>query len=388
VNQEKLNIDFLEINEEIGILRDRIIIYNSSIEEILGKIEDEDEINSDDMLFLNYEILRLKNVNKKLGEVVNTELSQITGFINEIFHYEKMYADTFLNSDMVLEIREKYPEFNLNSANIELKDLYKCKQLDIVVKDGSVETTLTEEDFVKIDERFEKLAKDLENEEISLELTEEDFAKILDQMGLTQAEKDKILAGTLLGIGTDGLRKFKLGDLEIIKGKNGKIEIKGTGGKIQAFLGGSIKGGKISDVLKSMMNKTVQDGKDTLAFRGGKLAKFNSLMTYLGVLNAGDDFLRNYEISGDIQSATFNVAMDVGLLAGGLYITGAVTTGVTGALAITGGGIVLVTIATGSIVTGVYNVVGSDIKEVTGGTLNKIFDELRYLKYYVDSLYY
>ncbi|WP_297519651.1 hypothetical protein [uncultured Clostridium sp.] len=388
MNQEKLNIDFLEINEEIGILRDRIIIYNSSIEEILGKIEDEDEINSDDMLFLNYEILRLKNVNKKLGEVVNTELSQITGFINEIFHYEKMYADTFLNSDMVLEIREKYPEFNLNSANIELKDLYKCKQLDIVVKDGSVETTLTEEDFVKIDERFEKLAKDLENEEISLELTEEDFAKILDQMGLTQAEKDKILAGTLLGIGTDGLRKFKLGDLEIIKGKNGKIEIKGTGGKIQAFLGGSIKGGKISDVLKSMMNKTVQDGKDTLAFRGGKLAKFNSLMTYLGVLNAGDDFLRNYEISGDIQSATFNVAMDVGLLAGGLYITGAVTTGVTGALAITGGGIVLVTIATGSIVTGVYNVVGSDIKEVTGGTLNKIFDELRYLKYYVDSLYY
>ena len=387
MNQEKLNIDFQEIREEIGILGQRIVNYNGVVLEILKAVSHVGEIDDRDMLFLDYEKLRLETVNENLN-LVGGELSQITGFINEIFHYEKMYADTFLNSDMVLEIREKYPEFNLNSANIELKDLYKCKQLDIVVKDGSVETTLTEEDFVKIDERFEKLAKDLENEEISLELTEEDFAKILDQMGLTQAEKDKILAGTLLGIGTDGLRKFKLGDLEIIKGKNGKIEIKGTGGKIQAFLGGSIKDGKISDVLKSMMNKTVQDGKDTVAFRGGKLAKFNSLMTYLGVLNAVDDFLRNYEISGDIQSATFNVAMDVGLLAGGLYITGTVTAGVTGALAITGGGIVLVTIGVGSIVTGVYNVVGSDIKEVTGGTLNKIFDELRYLKYYVDSLYY
>ena len=387
MNQEKLNIDFQEISEEIGILGQRIVNYNGVVLEILKAVSHVGEIDDRDMLFLDYEKLRLETVNENLN-LVGGELSQITGFINEIFHYEKMYADTFLNSDMVLEIREKYPEFNLNSANIELKDLYKCKQLDIVVKDGSVETTLTEEDFVKIDERFEKLAKDLENEEISLELTEEDFVKILDQMGLTQAEKDKILAGTLLGIGTDGLRKFKLGDLEIIKGKNGKIEIKGTGGKIQAFLGGSIKDGKISDVLKSMMNKTVQDGKDTLAFRGGKLAKFNSLMTYLGVLNAADDFIRNYEISGDIQNTAFNGVMDAALIGGGLYITGAVTTGVTGALAITGGGIVLVTIGVGSIVTGVYNVVGSDIKEVTGGTLNKIFDELRYLKYYVDSLYY
>ena len=387
MNQEKLNIDFQEISEEIGILGQRIVNYNGVVLEILKAVSHVGEIDDRDMLFLDYEKLRLETVNENLN-LVGGELSQITGFINEIFHYEKMYADTFLNSDMVLEIREKYPEFNLNSANIELKDLYKCKQLDIVVKDGSVETTLTEEDFVKIDERFEKLAKDLENEEISLELTEEDFAKILDQMGLTQAEKDKILAGTLLGIGADGLRKFKLGDLEIIKGKNGKIEIKGTGGKIQAFLGGSIKDGKISDVLKSMMNKTVQDGKDTVAFRGGKLAKFNSLMTYLGVLNAADDFIRNYEISGDIQNTAFNGVMDAALIGGGLYITGAVTTGVTGALAITGGGIVLVTIGVGSIVTGVYNVVGSDIKEVTGGTLNKIFDELRYLKYYVDSLYY
>lgn len=370
-NRGELEINFDNLSEYTAIMNSRLSNYKAVLGDVIKSIDNIYwNLSSEDRGAIEVDEYKLNilNIYDKIGSLIDIQNIRLYDeIINAYIGKSQLFSQTFLDPSMIYDAIEDGNKNNGSNSTIE--DIYKVKKLNFVSIDGEIVSNFDQDEINEIQNK-------IDNTPTEIEMTKEQLEKMIDELGLTQEEKDAILKATVTT--TFFANEQQLLDsigIKIKPLKNGKVSICGANKVVEKYFGKNIRRANSSTLVAREWANTLENGKLNWKFKGDAIDKLNSAMLYLNLINNVDDARIHWKVSGDGFESAVGLGVDVTLTLTSGYVVGATTTAVVATFAITStGGTILVAIGAGLVVSTIITCAATPIKDGIIDTIDGIAD--------------